>query len=303
MFNKLRNAVKGLIDKLTTVELNEKTLNEYLDELFFKLVESDVAVEVAEHIIHELSNSLRGKRVPKDKNLIRNTIRETMYNVLISLFPRETPDLVTLIKEKRERDKAPFVILFLGPNGHGKTTTLAKIAFLLKREGFKVVLACSDTFRAGAEEQLAEHARRLSVRMIKHKYGADPAAVAYDAVRFAENHNYDVVLIDTAGRLQTDRNLMEELKKIARVVKPDLKIFVGDALMGNDVVEQISTFDKEIGIDAVILTKVDADVKGGAAISIAKTTGRPIIYLGTGQEYDDLMKFNPEDFVKKIIGL
>jgi len=304
MFNRLKNAIEGLVEKLTTIELNEKLISSYLDELFLKLVESDVAVDVAEYIVDELKRRLKGRRVPRNKIAVRTAIEDTVFSVLMSLFPKkeEIPNLLALVKKKVSSGTGPFVILFLGPNGHGKTTTLAKIAYLLKGKGFKVVLACSDTFRAGAEEQLEIHAKRLSVKLIKHQYGADPAAVAYDAVRFAERHKYDVVLIDTAGRLQTDRNLMEELRKIARVVNPDLKIFIGDALMGNDVIEQIATFDKEVGIDAVILTKIDADVKGGAAVSIAKVTGKPIIYLGTGQSYEDLIEFDPEDFIRRIMG-
>jgi len=185
-------------------------------------------------------------------------------------------------------------------NGTGKTTTIAKFANLLKKSGFSVILACSDTHRAGAIEQLTQHAERLSVKVISQKYGADPAAVARDAVLHAKSRRIDVVLIDTAGRMQTSRNLMEEMSKITRVVNPDLKIFVGDALAGNDAISQAKEFQEFTNFDAAILTKVDADVKGGAALSIAYITGKPIIYLGTGQSYDDLAQFNVDSFVSSL---
>jgi len=192
--------------------------------------------------------------------------------------------------------------LFLGPNGHGKTTTIAKIAKMLINEGISVVAAASDTFRAGAIEQLEIHCKRVGVRVIKHKYGADPAAVAYDAIMYAKSKGIDVVLIDTAGRMQTDRDLMNQMKKIARVVSPDIKIFVGDALTGNDALEEARKFNEEIGIDCSILTKIDADIKGGSALSIIFATKKPIAYVGTGQGYSDIIKFNAEWFVDKILG-
>jgi len=190
----------------------------------------------------------------------------------------------------------------VGFNGSGKTTTLAKIAKMLKEKGFKVVLACSDTFRAGAIEQLEEHGRRLGIRVLRHRYGADPAAVAYDAVAHARARGLDVVLIDTAGRAQTDKNLMDELAKVKRVVEPDLTILVVDALTGNDAVVQAEMFDKAVGVDAVVLTKVDADVRGGAALSITHAIGKPIIFIGVGQSYDDLRPFDPVEFTDMILG-
>ncbi|MCP8321916.1 MAG: signal recognition particle-docking protein FtsY, partial [archaeon] len=204
-----------------------------------------------------------------------------------------------MIKEKKATGE-PFIILFLGVNGTGKTTTIAKFANLLKKSGFSVILACSDTHRAGAIEQLTQHAERLSVKAITQKYGADPAAVARDAVLHAKSRRIDVVLIDTAGRMQTSRNLMEEMSKITRVVNPDLKIFVGDALAGNDAISQAKEFQEFTNFDAAILTKVDADVKGGAALSIAYVTGKPIIYIGTGQSYDDLAQFNVDSFISSL---
>jgi fused signal recognition particle receptor len=191
--------------------------------------------------------------------------------------------------------------MFVGPNGHGKTLTVAKVANLLLKNGLSVVLACSDTFRAGAEEQLEVHALRLGVKVIKHRYGADPAAVAYDAVSHASSKGLACVLIDTAGRLQTDKGLMDELRKIARVSKPALKILVVDALTGNDAYDMAIKFNDAVGIDAAILTKVDADVKGGAAVSIMTATRKPIIYFGTGQGYEDLKPFDAQWLLDRIL--
>jgi len=217
--------------------------------------------------------------------------------------PQRTPNK-TLLKaiEAKRRKGEPYVIVFVGINGTGKTTTIAKIAQLLTGKGYSVVLACSDTYRAGSIEQLEEHAKRLGVRMIKHQYGADPAAVAYDTISHAKANGINVVLIDTAGRIQTDKNLMNELAKIKRVINPDLTILVVDALTGNDAVMQAEEFHKSVGIDAAILTKIDADTKGGSALSVTHITGKPIIYVGTGQKYRDLEEFKPEKFTKMILG-
>jgi fused signal recognition particle receptor len=168
-------------------------------------------------------------------------------------------------------------------------------------KGYSVVLACSDTYRAGSIEQLDEHAKRLGVRMIKHSYGSDPAAVAFDAIKHAEAHGINVVLIDTAGRIQTDKNLMNELAKIKRIVDPDLTVLVVDALTGNDAVMQAEEFNDRVGVDGTILTKVDADVKGGSALSVTYVTGKPIMFIGVGQTYEDLQPFEPEQFTQMIL--
>ncbi len=196
----------------------------------------------------------------------------------------------------------PMVLMFVGVNGTGKTTVIAKLAHLFQSEGLSCVLAAGDTFRAGAIEQLQEHARRLGCKLIRHAAGSDPAAVAYDAVEHARARHRDVVLIDTAGRMQTKANLMEQMKKIKRVSRPDLVIFVGDALTGNDAVEQARGFEEAVGIDGVILTKIDADAKGGAAMSIAHAVNKPILYLGTGQEYESLLPFKPSWMVERLLG-
>jgi fused signal recognition particle receptor len=189
----------------------------------------------------------------------------------------------------------------MGINGTGKTTTIAKTAYFLLKKGYTVVLACSDTFRAGAIEQLEEHAKKVGVKVIKHKYGSDPAAAAFDAVNYARSKGINVVLIDTAGRMQTNRNLLDEMKKIARVAQPDLKILVVDALTANDAVEQSKVFNEAVGVDAVILTKLDADARGGAALSIAYTIKKPILFLGVGQKYEDLTIFNASFILDKLI--
>lgn len=192
--------------------------------------------------------------------------------------------------------------MFVGINGGGKTTAIAKLAYRMQKHGLSCVLAAGDTFRAGAIEQLTLHSEKLGCKIIKHQEGSDPAAVAYDAIEHAKARKKDIVLIDTAGRMQTNTNLMDEMKKIRRVAKPDIVVFVGDALAGSDAVEQAKRFDAAVGIDAVILTKIDADAKGGAALSIAKTIGKPIAYVSIGQEYDEFRKFDPDWMVERIFG-
>jgi fused signal recognition particle receptor len=192
--------------------------------------------------------------------------------------------------------------MFVGVNGTGKTLSIAKIAYQLIKQGKTCVLAAGDTFRAGAIEQLTVHAENLGVKIIKHGPGSDPAAVAFDAIEHAKAKHKDVVLLDTAGRMQTNYNLMDEMAKIKRVAKPDLVIFVGDALSGNDAVEQAKRFNEVVGIDGVILTKVDTDAKGGSALSIAYTIGKPLLYIGVGQKYEDQIPFNAEWMVENIFG-
>ncbi len=210
-------------------------------------------------------------------------------------------DIIDLILAKKSLGM-PFVMMFVGINGTGKTTTIAKVTRRLLDKGFTVVLASGDTYRAGAIEQLEEHARRLRVRTIKHKYGSDAAAVGFDAVQHARAQGIDVVLIDTAGRMQTNRNLMDELQKIKRVVQPDFTVMILDSLIGNDAVDQAKTFNEHIGFDATILTKVDADAKGGSSLSAAFLTGKPILYVGVGQGYGDLQSFEASWFTERILG-
>ena len=300
MFEKLKATLSKLVETLSTRKLSEKELDSLCFEVILSLSDCDVALAAAEYIADELKKRLSGERIGlfEDK---RQLVKKYLKEILLQMLQTECEIDLLKIAEERKKERRPLVILFVGPNGHGKTTTIAKIARLFLKKGFSVVIAAADTFRAGAIEQLETHGKKLGVRVIKHRYGADPAAVAYDAVQHAKSKGINVVLIDTAGRLQTDKDLMDEMRKIARVVSPDLKIFVGDALTGNDALDQALKFDQAIGIDASILTKADADIKGGAAISVIYATRKPILFLGTGQTYDDLQKFSADWLLQKIL--
>ncbi len=300
MFDRLRKGLSNAVNKIVVTELKAEKLRPILDEFRFNLIENDVAVPVAYYITDELEKRLDGvqvKRLGDRKELVKGTLHDVLLEILTT---KEEINLLENIEQKR-RTKEPYTILFVGINGTGKTTSIAKVAQFLMKNGYSVVLSGSDTYRAGSIEQLEQHSKKLGVRMIKHDYGADPAAVAYDAISHAQSRGINVVLIDTAGRIQTDRNLMNELSKIKRVVSPDLTILVIDALIGNDAVMQAEEFHKSVSIDGTILTKVDADVKGGASLSVAHVTGKPIIFIGVGQEYKDLEAFEPERFTQMIL--
>jgi len=300
MFEKLKSGLKGLVNKVTTTELKAENLHSVLSEFKIGLVENDVAFPVAERICDGMEKRLNGvqvKRLEDRRKIVEKNLREVLLEIMLT---NNKTDFLEAIEEKRKKNE-PFIIVFVGINGTGKTTTIAKVAHFLNKKGYSVVLACSDTYRAGSIEQLEDHAKRLGIRMIKHKYGADPAAVAYDTINHAKAHGINVVLIDTAGRIQTNRNLMNELAKIKRIVNPDLTVLTVDSLTGNDVVMQAEEFHKSVGVDATILTKVDADVKGGSALSVTYVTQKPILFIGTGQRYEDLEEFNPEKFVQMIL--
>ncbi len=300
MFEKLKSGLKGLVDKVTTTELKAENLRPILSNFKITLVENDVAFPVADRVCDELEKRLDGvqvKRLEDRKKIVEEDLQQVLLGIMLT---NNKINLSTKIEEKRKQGE-PFVIVFVGINGTGKTTTIAKVARFLNKKGYSVVLACSDTYRAGSIEQLEEHAKRLGIRMIKHKYGADPAAVAYDTISHAKAHGINAVLIDTAGRMQTNQNLMNELAKIKRVITPDLTILTVDSLTGNDAVTQAEEFHKSVGIDATILTKVDADVKGGSALSVTYVTKKPILFIGIGQKYEDLEEFNPEKFVNMIL--
>ncbi len=302
MFEKLRNAVDGFVQKITHKSISEKNLDDAYSELQMALLENDVAYEATEKINDLLKEALEGEQIGLLENK-KGTIRDALYQAILKALTSDEPvDLFDLL-EQRKKEGEPLSLMFLGVNGTGKTTTIAKLAYLFQKKGYSVVLACGDTFRAGSAEQLQIHGDRLKVRVITRPYGSDSASVGYDAINHARARGIDVVLIDTAGRMQTNKNLMAELAKIHRVAEPDLVIFVGDALAGNDAIEQAKTFNQKIGVDAAILTKVDADTKGGAALSIAIATGKPIIFVGVGQEYSDLEIFDPEWFTQKIVSV
>ena len=301
MFEKLRNAFSSATKSFGQKELKEKDIDEVLFELEIALMESDVATEVIDSIKSDLKKKLIGATVEKEKieNIVKQSLRENISNLFDAAGKI---DILSNIQKKKETGE-PYIILFVGINGTGKTTTLAKIAHLLQQNKFSVVIAAADTYRAGAIEQLSEHAKRLNLKIIAQNYGSDPAAVARDAVLYAKSHKVDCILIDTAGRMQTSKNLMDQISKINKVVNPDLRIFVGDSLAGNDTVNQAREFHQYTKFEGAILTKSDADARGGAAISIVKITSTPILYLGVGQEYKDLKIFDKDTFLESILGL
>ena len=275
--------------------IRESQLDNVLWEMELALLEWDVAMEALEEMKIIIKKRLVGLRV-ENKAAITPTIEKALKASLVELLSKSEFDSNILL-EKRE---SPLIIAFVGVNGTGKTTTIARVTNWLKDNGKSVVLAAADTFRAGAIEQLELHANRLGCKIIKHQSGGDPAAVAFDAVEHAKAKHRDIVLIDTAGRMQTNSNLMDEMKKIKRVTKPDLIFFVGDSLAGNDAADQAKKFHEAVGIDAVVLTKLDVDAKGGAALSISSAIGKPIAFVGIGQEYEDIMPFDAAWIVERI---
>lgn len=284
----------SLFKKISEKTLSEEEITEVLENIKTVLLENDVALEVTERICGDINHSLRGKTIKRGKTteVIESALRDAIFDVL----NQEKIDLEDLIKNSKE----PLLVMVLGFNGVGKTTTVARLAQKYKK--YNPVIAAGDTFRAASIEQLEEHGKNLKVDIVKHRYGADSAAVIFDAKKHAQAKGSKLVLGDTAGRAHTNTNLMDELKKVCRVNKPDLKILVLDALTGNDIYEQARLFDQAVGVDAIILTKTDVYEKGGAALSAAYTIKKPILFLGSGQGYGDLKEFNPEDIVKNLLG-
>ena len=276
-------------------KVDERKMEEILYDLEIALLESDVAFPVAKEIVDTLAQDLQGKRIVRGVELER-AIEAALRSAVEKALSAKPMDFIGFV----ETAPKPVVVMFVGVNGTGKTTVIAKLADMLQKRGKTVVVAAADTFRAGAIEQLEVHAQRLGLKLIKHQAGADPAAVAYDAVEHAQTRGRDVVLIDTAGRMQTNQNLMDQMKKIKRVANPHIIIFVGDALAGNDAVEQAKQFNEAVGVDAAILCKIDADAKGGAALSIAHTIGKPILFVGTGQAYGDLVPFDAKWMIDRL---
>jgi fused signal recognition particle receptor len=295
LFDSLKKAFGNLVQEISTRGISESDLESSLWNFQLALMECDVAVPVAEDLVKRLKEKLVGTKVKRFED-ISPLVESVFKELLLQSLPRG--DLLETINESAKR---PYIIMFVGVNGTGKTTTIAKVAKYLMDNKLSVILACSDTFRAGSEEQIETHADRLKVKLIKHSYGADPAAVAFDAVTYAANNRLDIVLIDTAGRMQTDKGLMDQLQKIDRVAEPDTVIFIGDSLTGNDALLQAEEFNKYVRLDGIILTKVDADSKGGAALSISGAIGKPIFFLGVGQEYKDIMPFDPNWVIKNVL--
>lgn len=279
------------------VILDEDDVAGSLDELERGLLAGDVAVDVAEEIIESVKADLVGESLPITKSpgsIAAEAVSEALVDVMaIGQFD---------IDERLEGLERPATILFTGVNGVGKTTTIAKMADYLRERGYSVVLANGDTYRAGATEQLAEHAEALDLKVIEHERGGDPAAVIYDATEYARANDVDFVLADTAGRLHTSDDLMAQLDKIDRVVDPEMTLFVDEAVAGQDAIRRAEEFDAAAEIDGIVLTKADADTSGGAAISVAKVTGKPVLFLGTGQGYDDLERFNPDTIIERLLG-
>ena len=292
----IKKEKKGFFEKIkeaiTTKTISAEKFNELFWELELALLENNVAVEVIEKIKKDLKEEIVDKPLKRGK--VEETIEEALKKSIEGLFVDDF-DL-----EKEIKKKKPYVIVFFGINGSGKTTSIARLAYLLKKEGLKCVMAAADTFRAAAIQQLEEHGKKLDIKVIKHDYGSDPAAVAFDAIKHAEAKGLDIVLVDTAGRMHSNMDLIREMEKIVRVSKPDLKIFVGEAITGNDCIEQASIFNSAIGIDGIILTKQDIDEKGGASVSVSYITKKPIIYMGVGQDYKDLIKFDKEKIIKGL---
>jgi len=276
-------------------KIKESKIEDILWELKVSLLEADVALSVVDEIQEKVKEDLVGQKISRKYDL-EDVVEASLRNAVKSALKTEEIDF----DEKIEEAEKPFSIMFVGVNGTGKTTTIAKIANRMQKKGYSCVLAAADTFRAGALEQIQEHGNKLGAKVIKHSKGSDPAAVAYDALEHAEARGKELVLIDTAGRMQTNKNLMNEMEKIKRVAEPDMIIFVGDALAGSDAVEQAKEFEKSVGIDGVILSKIDADAKGGAALSIGHAVGRPMLFVGTGEDYDELVEFDAEWMVERL---
>jgi len=275
--------------------IKESNLDEVLWELELALMEADVAFPVVQEIKNGVRDDLLGKKYSRGHTL-DEVVELSLKDAVSKILKLNEFDFDAWIDTRT----GPTVIMFVGINGTGKTTAIAKVANRLMKNGKTVVLAAGDTFRAGAIEQLTIHSERLGCKIVKHSPDSDPAAVAFDAIEHARAKRRDVVLVDTAGRMQTNSNLMEEMKKIKKVAKPDLVMFVGDSLAGNDAVEQARAFDNAIGVDAIMLTKIDADSKGGAALSIAHTIGKPIAFVSNGQEYDQLVKFSAKWMMDRL---
>lgn len=283
-----------LAQKLTTSELKESDFDAAFDDFEFTLLENNVALGVVDKIKDSLKKDLVGKRFSSKD--VEGKILDALKNSIDKLL-MEPGNLKELINAKKD---GPFVILFFGINGSGKTTSIAKLAWKLKKEGFEVVLAAGDTFRAASIEQLETHASKIGVEIVKGDYGKDPASVAFDAISHARKERKKVVLIDTAGRMYTRQNLMKEMEKIVKVSKPDLKIFVGESITGNDAIEQARMFNETAGIDGIILSKADVDEKAGTILSVSFVTGKPIYFLGTGQEYGDMKEFSKAEVFRNL---
>ena len=288
----------GFLSFIKEKTISEDDVEDILFELELGLLESDVAMDVSSVVVDSVKNDLVGQKIKRSSDIEEYTY-EALKKAVYNIIHIEGKTMTELLEEKVAEGE-PLVVMLVGINGTGKTTTIGKLSNYYIKKGYTPVIAASDTFRAGAIEQVQYHADNLGVKLIKHEKGSDPAAVAFDAVQHAKAKGKELVLIDTAGRMQTNTNLMDEMKKIRRVSKPDLVVFVGDALTGNDATEQARKFNEAIDIDGVILTKADADSKGGAALSVGYIIKKPILFLGMGQSYDDIKEYDPDWMLEQI---
>lgn len=294
----LKTKIKSVF--VGTVKLSEPEIESFLDTLKVSMLESDVSYDTTEKFLEDLHSTLKERQINSKR--IREDITSSVRGSLFSVLQKSKGvDIDEFVANKRRSGELPVKILFLGPNGAGKTTTIAKMAHHFKGRGISNVLSASDTFRAAAIEQIEHHAKKIGVHVVKSSYGADPASVAFDAIAYAKAHGIDLVLIDSAGRQETNKSLINEVQKIVRVSKPDITVFVGESTSGNQIAEQISEFNKFVKIDGIILTKLDCDAKGGGALSISHTTGIPILFFGIGESYDALMPYNPNYIVDAIL--
>ena len=288
----------GFLSFIKEKSISEDDVEDILFELELGLLEADVAMDVSSVVVESVKNDLVGQKIKRSSDIEEYTY-EALKNAVAKIINIEGKSMTEMLEEKVAQGD-PLVVMLVGINGTGKTTTIGKLSNYYIKKGYTPVIAASDTFRAGAIEQVGYHADNLGVKLIKHEKGSDPAAVAFDAVQHAKAKGKELVLIDTAGRMQTNTNLMDEMKKIRRVSKPDLVVFVGDALTGNDATEQARKFNEAIDIDGVILTKADADSKGGAALSVGYIIKKPIFFLGMGQSYDDIKEYDADWMLEQI---
>ena len=283
----------GIVEHGGRIIKQGKVLDDLLEELEWMLLESDISSEAVTSVLAALRKSLVGARLRRGAELSK-VLEAALKRALRNLLSAGYWDFDASVRSFLDQGDTPVVIMLVGVNGTGKTTTAAKIAHRLQSNGYSVIAAAGDTFRAGAIQQLESHCENLGIRCISSQRGGDAAAIARDAIESAKAKNIDIVLVDTAGRMQNKTNLMKELEKVRRVTNPHLVLFVGDALAGNDAVDQAKMFQEMMQFDGAVLSKMDTDAKGGAGLSIAFATGRPIVFAGIGQGYDDLLQFNPD---------
>lgn len=290
-----KSIFKKIHERVTLKKIDKTRFDELFFDIEIALLENNVAQEVVEKIKQQLEIDLVDK--PLKRTEVSSIVKSSIKKALEEILDLEKIDLPKLIKNS---SKKPYIILILGYNGVGKSLTISKIAYFLKNKDFKVILAAGDTFRAAGSSQLAEYAKKVDIPMIKGQTGSDSCSIIYDAVSSAKAKDYDVVLADTAGRVHSNQNLLNELKKIVRVNQPDFNLLVIDSMTGSDVVQQVQEFNKAVKVDALVITKVDTYEKGGALLSAAYILKKPILFLGVGQNMSDLKEYNKELIISSL---